>query len=130
MTDPTPTFEGASVAAWLVQRSRTDQKELLDELVTTLSAAVPGVEVERSLLRRQIIAVRLPLGGYSYVLKKNSNGTFDSTRQQIVHGVAIRTVSMEIDAFLAELGLALDVELRRTEKGRAALQEFLNPKDG
>lgn len=129
MSEPTPSFEGASVGAWLVQRSRTDQRELLDELVTTLAAAVPGVEVDRSLLRRQITAVRLPLGAYAYVLKKNSNGTFDSSRQQVVHGVVIRTVAMEIDAFLAELGLALDVELRRTEKGRAALQEFLNPKD-
>ena len=129
MTDPTPSFEGASVAAWLVQRGREDQKELLDELVATLSAAVPGVEVERSLLKRQITAVRLPLGGYAYVLKKNSNGSFEATRQQIVHGVAIRTVAMEIDAFLAELGLALDVELRRTEKGRAALKGFLDSKE-
>jgi hypothetical protein len=33
---------------------------------------------------------------------------------------------MEIDAFLAELGAAIDVELRRTEAGRAALQKWLN----
>jgi hypothetical protein len=127
MTDPTPSFEGASVAAWLVQRSKTDQQELLDELATTLSAAVPGVDVERSLFRRQITSVRLPLGGYAYALRKDSKGIFEATRQQVVHGVVIRTVPMEIDTFLAELGLALDVELRRTEKGRAALQEFLNP---
>lgn len=129
MSDPTPSFEGASVAAWLVHRCRTDQQELLDELVTTLSAAVPGVEVERSLLKRQITSVRLPLGGCAYALKKNSSGTFEATRQQVVHGVAIRTSSMEVDEFLAELGLALDVELRRTEKGRAALQSFLNSSD-
>jgi hypothetical protein len=33
---------------------------------------------------------------------------------------------MEVDSFLEELGLALDVELRRTERGRAALRDFLN----
>lgn len=130
MSDPTPSFESASVAAWLVQKSRSDQRELLDELVATLSAAVPGIAVERSLLRRRIIEVRIPLTGHSYVLKMNSDSSFEATRQQIVRGVAVRTVPMEIDAFLAELGLALDVELRRTEKGRAALQEFLNPGNG
>jgi hypothetical protein len=127
MTDPTPSLEGASVAAWLVQRSREDQKELLDDLAMTLSAAVPGADVERSLLRRNITAVRLPLGAYIYMLRKDSKGSFEATRMQVVHGVTIRTTPMEIDAFLAELGLALDVELRRTEKGRAALKEFLNP---
>jgi hypothetical protein len=129
MSDPTSSFEGASVAAWLVHRSRADQKELLDELVTTLTGVIPGVKVERSLLRRQITEVRLPLGGYAYVLKKTDD-SFEASRQQIVHGVAIRTIPMEIDTFLAELGVALDVELRRTEKGRAALQEFLNPGTG
>jgi hypothetical protein len=118
------------VVAWLVQRSRDDQKELLDELATTLSAAVPGVNVERSLLRRNITAVKLPLGAYTYVLKKNSNGSFEATRLQVVRGVTVRTTPMEIDAFLAELGLALDVELRRTENGRAALQTFLNSGNG
>jgi hypothetical protein len=33
---------------------------------------------------------------------------------------------MEIDAFLEELGLALDVELRRTDRGRKALEAWLN----
>jgi hypothetical protein len=43
-----------------------------------------------------------------------------------VRGVVIRTDPMEIDEFLAELGAALDAELRRTEKGRAALHTWLN----
>jgi hypothetical protein len=33
---------------------------------------------------------------------------------------------MEIDAFLEDLGTAIDAELRRTERGRAALQKWLN----
>ncbi len=33
---------------------------------------------------------------------------------------------MEIDAFLAELGVALDAELRRTERGRDALRAWLD----
>ena len=125
-TDSDSSFENVSVAAVLAQRSRADQNALLDELVVMLAEVVPGVHVERSLLRRQVTAIRLPLGGFVYALRKSSGDSFEAARQQEVRGVVIRTVPMEIDAFLTELGLALDVELRRTEKGRAALHAWLN----
>lgn len=127
MTEPDSPFESASVAALLAQRSREDRNALLDELVAVLSGIVPGVQVQRALLRRHITGLRLPVGGYVYMLKRNANGSFDASRQQEVRGVVVRTVPMEIDAFLAELGVALDVELRRTEQGRRALQAWLNP---
>jgi hypothetical protein len=126
MTDPSSSFENASVAALLAQRSREDQKELLEELVAVLSQVVPGVRVERALLRRHVTAIHLPVGGFVYVLKKSGNDLFEAARQQEVRGVVIRTVPLEIDVFLTELGLALDVELRRTEKGREALQAWMN----
>ena len=125
MSDPSSSFEDASVAAILARRSRADRAALLDELVTVLSEIVPGVKVERALLRRHVTALHLPVGGYVYVLKRN-DGTFDATRQQEVRGVVVRTVPMEIEAFLEELGLALDVELRRTDRGREALRGWLN----
>lgn len=127
MTEPDSPFESASVAALLAQRSREDRNALLDELVAVLSGIVPGVQVQRALLRRHITGLRLPVGGYVYMLKRNANGSFDASRQQEVRGVVVRTVPMEINAFLAELGVALDVELRRTEQGRRALQAWLNP---
>jgi hypothetical protein len=126
MTDPTPSFEGASVAAILAQRSREDQDALLDELVTMLSGVVPGVQVERALLRRHVTAIRLPLGGFVYVLKRTPSGSFEAIRQQEVRGVVVRNVPLEIDVFLAELGTALDVELQRTERGRDALRTWLS----
>jgi hypothetical protein len=125
MTDPTSSFESASVAAILAQRGREDRAELLEELMATLSGIVPDVQVERSLLRRRVTAIRLPLGGFVYVLKRNANGSFESSRQHAVRGVVIRTDAMELDEFLAELGVALDTELRRTEKGRNALHAWL-----
>jgi hypothetical protein len=126
MTDPTPSFEAASVAAILAQRSREDRAALLGELVTMLSEVVPGVRIERSLLRRHVVAIYLPLGEFVYVLKRSAADSFDASRQHTVRGVVIRTDPMEIDAFLAELGLALDAELRRTEQGRDALRAWLN----
>jgi hypothetical protein len=124
--DPNPSFESASVAAILAQRSREDRTALLDELVAMLSEVVPGVQVERALLRRHVTAIRLPLGGLVYVLKRNSNNSFEASRQHEVRGVVIRTDPMEIDGFLAELGPAIDAELRRTERGRDALRAWLN----
>ena len=126
MTDPTSPSENASVAALLAQRSREDRNALLDELVTVLSGVVPDVQVERALLRRHVTSIRLPVAGYAYVLKRSPDGSFEPSRQQEVRGVVVRTVPMEIDAFLAELGLALDAELRRTDKGRKALERWLN----
>src|SRR4051812_38653411 len=109
MSDPTSSFDDVSVAAILAQRSRDDHKALLDDLVVFLAEIVPGVQVERALLRRHVTSLRLPLGGSIYVLKR-SGDSFDASRQQEVRGVVIRTIPMEIDAFLTELGVALDVE--------------------
>jgi len=114
MTDPTPSFESATVAAVLAQRSREDRAALLDELVAMFSEIVPGVQVERALLRRHVTAIRLPLGGFIYVLKRSSRDSFEASRQQEVRGVVIRTEPRESDAFLAGLGPAPDAELRRT----------------
>jgi hypothetical protein len=126
MTDPNRSIESASVAAILAQRSREDRAALLDELVAMLSEIVPRVQVKRALLGRRVTSVHLPLDGYVYVLKRSSNDSFEASRQQEVRGVVIRTDPMEIDDFLAELGLALDVELRRTERGRDALRTWMN----
>jgi hypothetical protein len=129
VSDSSPSFDDTSVAAILAQRSRADRKELLDELVSMLTAILPDVRVERSLLRRRVTAVRVPVGGHVYVLTRTADDSYEPSRQQVIRGVAIRTVPMEIDAFLEDLGAAIDAELRRTEKGRAALQKWLNSSD-
>lgn len=126
MTDSTPNFESVSVAAILALRSREDRSALLDDLVAMLSEVVPGAAVERGLIRRRVTAIRLPLGDAIYVLKRGANDTFEASRQQQVRGVVIRTDPLEIDDFLTELGNALDAELRRTERGRRAIQAWLN----
>jgi len=126
MSDDTPSFESASVAAILAQRGREDRASLLDDLVAMLAQVVPGARVERALFGRHVTALELPVGGHVYVLKRNRAEEFEAKRQQQVRGVVIRTDPMEIDAFLAELGLALEVELQRTERGREALRAWLN----
>jgi hypothetical protein len=126
VADGTPSFESVSVAAILTQRGREDRAALLDDLVAMLAEVVPGTRVERTLLGRRVTAVHLPVGGYVYVLRRKPGEAFEANRQQQVRGVVIRTDPLEIDAFLAELGLALDAELERTERGREALRKWLN----
>jgi hypothetical protein len=126
MADDPPSFESASVAAILMQRGREDRAALLDDLVMMLAEVVPGTRVERTLLGRRVTAIHLPVGGYVYVLRRGAGEAFEANRRQQVRGVAIRNDPMEIDAFLAELGLALDAELERTEQGRDALRRWLD----
>jgi len=125
MSDLTSPGESVSVAAFLVRRSREDRDALLEELVSLLSGAMPGVQVSRSLFRRRVKTVSLPIGDSVYVLAR-TGVSFEAARQHRVRGVVVRTIPMEIDAFLAELGAALDVELRRTDQGRNALTTWLN----
>ncbi len=125
MTEPTPSFDSVSVAAILMQRRQEERADLLADLVTMLPEVVPGAEVERALLRRRVTAIRLPLGEFVYVLERGKGGSLETSRQHRVRGVVIRTDPMDIDAFLAELGLAIDAELQRTERGRDALRAWL-----
>lgn len=125
MTTPSPSWESTSIAAALARRSREDLADLLGDLASLLSGVVPGAEVKRTLLRRQIASVRLPVGGHVYMLRRRPDGSFETSRQQQVRGVVIRTDPLEIDDFLAELGPAVDAELQRSERGRAALGSWL-----
>ena len=125
MTDPTPSADSTSVAAILAQRARADRAELLEDLVGLLAAVMPTAEVKRTLLGRNVRLVRVPIGDRAYVLERAGGGSFEARRQQIVRGVVIRNDPMEIDAFVGELSSALDAELRRTERGRQALESWL-----
>ena len=126
MTDQSPSWKSTSVAAVLARRSHDDVTALLGDLAGLLSEVVPGAQVRRTLLRRQITSVRLPLGGHVYLLRRRPDGAFEASRQHEVRGVIIRTDPMEVDTFLAELGNAIDAELRRSERGRDALRSWLD----
>ena len=125
MSEPVPSADSTSVAGILARRSREDRAALLEELVSLLVGVMPGCEVKRSLLSRQVRSVRVPLGEYAYVLERARGDAFDARRQQVVRGVVIRNDPMEIDAFVAELAAALDAELQRSERGRQALESWL-----
>jgi hypothetical protein len=125
MTDRTPNLDSVSVAAILAQRSREDRSALLDDLVAMLTEVVPGVQVERSFLRRRVTGIRLTVGNHIYALKRGSGDRVEASRQQLVRGVVIRTDPMDLDAFLAALGDALDAELKHTERGRDAIRAWL-----
>ncbi len=129
MSQPPASWESTSVTAILARRSRDDLTDLLGELVGLLPGVMPAAQVRRSLLRRHVTEVRIPLTGAAYVLRRGAGGRYEASRQHEVRGVVIRTEPMEIDAFLAELGPAIDAELQRTERGRQALRDWLASMD-
>ena len=99
--------ESVSVSAQLVKRSKEDRDELLEDLVALLAGTVPDVQVARTLFRRRVKSVRCPVGESVYVLARGGGRRFEAARQQQVRGVVVRTIPMEIEPFLAELGTAL-----------------------
>ena len=117
--------ETVSVSAQLVKRSREDRDELLEDLVGLLAGTVPDVQIARTLLRRRVKSIRCPVGDSVYTLARGSGRSFEAARQQQVRGVVVRTIPMDIEPFLAELGVALDAELQRTEQGRKALEQWM-----
>ncbi|HEY2855434.1 MAG TPA: hypothetical protein VGJ18_21490 [Gemmatimonadaceae bacterium] len=125
MTDPKTSTDSMSVAAVLAKRSREDLGEMLEELIALFVGVMPDVDVKRSLFGRTIKSVRIPLSDRAFVLERTRGGSFEARRQQIVRGVAIRNDPLEIDTFIAELSVAIDAELRRSERGRSALDSWL-----
>lgn len=117
--------ETVSVAAQLIKRSKEDRDELLEDLVALLAGAVPDVQIARTFFRRRVKSIRCPVGESVYMLAR-AGRSFEVARQQQVRGVVVRTIPMDIEPFLAELGVALDAELQRSEQGRAALQKWMN----
>ena len=125
MKDPVPSAHSTSIAAVLAKRSRQDLGELIEDLIALLLGVMPDLEVKRSLFGRTMKSVRIPLGDRAFVLERTRRGSFEARRQQIVRGVAIRNDPLEIDTFIAELSEAIDAELRRSERGRSALDSWL-----
>lgn len=120
-----PPANSTSVAAVLAKRSREDLGELLDDLIALLLGVMPDIHVRRSLFGRAIKSVRIPLGDQAFVLERTRGSSFQARRQQIVRGVAIRNDPLEIETFIAELSAAIEAEMRRSERGRSALESWL-----
>ena len=74
MTNPPPSFDDASVAALLAQRSRADRDALLDELVEMLSGIVPGARVEESNWGWGANAIEFFAAGTAVALMSDANG--------------------------------------------------------
>ena len=126
MTDDTPSFESASVAAVLAQRSRDDRRALLDELVVMLVGGRAGRQSRTRTAAPARHSRSACRSADSFTTERRADDSFEASRQQEVRGVVIRTRSDGDRRLSRELGLALDVELRRTERGRDALREWLN----
>jgi hypothetical protein len=124
-----PDWETLGVGGALLSRYQQDQQALVEQLATFLESSLPNqIDVRRTHgLRGPKHTTRLAvdLGGMRYGLERARGDAFEASRTRVVRGVALRTDSLSIDAWLTELGAAIAAELERTSSGRAALARLL-----
>jgi hypothetical protein len=127
---PSPSdWESVGLAGVLLSRYRQDQQALLDQLGRFLEGTLSQeTSVKRTLGvlgPRHATAVTVELNGVRYTLQRAKRGGLEGTRTRVVRGVAVRTESLPIEAWLEELTQALGAELDRTSSGRSALERLL-----
>jgi len=113
----------------LLSRYQQDQQALVEQLATFLESSLPRqIEVRRTrglVGPKHTVRLAVELGGMRYRLERGRGDAFEASRARVVRGVALRTDSLPIDAWLEELGVAIAAELERTASGRAALAKLL-----
>ncbi|MBI3722136.1 MAG: hypothetical protein HY248_06240 [Fimbriimonas ginsengisoli] len=113
------------LAANLASRYAADQRGFFQYLVKTLELTIPdSVEPERKgglFSSKRVSAISLPLGDDLYRLEDGARGLVPS-RTHVVRGIKLKTETLSIDAWLAEVGAALEEEARSSQAARDALE--------
>jgi hypothetical protein len=126
---PPPDWESLGVAGALLSRYQRDQHALLEQLGVFLEGTLGRLTKVRRTLGvmgpRRTTAVSVELAGVRYSLSEVSGGGLEGSRTRIVRGVAVRTESLAVEAWLTEVADALAAELDKTSGGRAALSRLL-----
>ena len=107
----------------------SDLRVFVEALATKLEDAFPtNTRVERKggLFGggKRVQRVDVELGGDRFELE-HRDGRVAARRRQVVRGIALKTEEMRVDEFLSEVGDALEAEVSRSGKARAALAAFL-----
>lgn len=120
----------ADVAAELARQYAEHQHEFLDYLAALTLAAVPKhVEVTRQRpllgLERPVTALRLELGDYRFTLETR-RGTLVAKRVTLRRGIVHRTDELPMDAWIEEVGAALEGYAQRHAEAAASISRFLH----
>jgi hypothetical protein len=107
----------------------TDTAAFLEALAARLEGALPGqVEVERKgrlfggAKRVRSIAVRL---GDTHYEVPADGGAVEARRRSVVRGIALKSETLDLDAWIDALSRDLLALAEQSDRGRAALERLL-----
>lgn len=117
------------VAATLSRQYAADQREFLELLAQMLEQALPEeAEIGRRgglFSKKTVQKVALTLGENRYTLEDPGRGPLRASRAHIVRGIALKTETIPVEEWLAELGAALDERASNSAAAREALSRFI-----
>ena len=134
-SEPTDALEIA-VAAAMAQQWAGDTREFLRLLADLLETALP---VETTVTRaglfggdkrpvRRVEATFSRDGGITgtrYAIDDSGRGVLAPAKTQVVHGVALKTEPMAMEAWIAEVGAAIGGRAEQNKATRDALEQLL-----
>ena len=117
------------VAGALAREYASDHRAFLDVFARAIERALPS---ETELLWRGGFLVKKEIRGFTltiepnrYTLEDHGKGRLHGQKTHIVRGIALKTEDMPVEEFLREVGDALEAEVAKSGKARAALAAFL-----
>ena len=107
----------------------SDIAAFVEGLATRLEAALPGfVEIKRirnGFRGPKLVAEIVVTAGDQRLVLKREGGRVSATRSRFSGGIAIKTDTLELDAWLKLLAEAVAVQARSSERTRQALQRLV-----
>lgn len=107
----------------------SDIAAFVESLATRLELALPGlVEVKRarSGFRGPKVVIEITVvSGDQRLLLQRDGGRVNAVRSRVSGGIAIKTETLDIDAWLEVLSAAVAEQAQRSERTRLALQQIV-----
>jgi hypothetical protein len=131
MSDPFEQQEWVKfgVAATLSKQYAADQRMFLGLLAQMLESALPDeIEIGRKgglFAKKTVQRVIVTLGENRYTLEDPGRGPLMATRTRIVRGIALKTETVPVEEWLADLGAALDERAGSSAAAREALARMI-----
>ena len=117
------------VAATLSKQYAADQRVFLELLAAMLDGALPDEAevVKRGGLfsKKTVAKVIVTFGEFRYTLEDTGHGPLQAWRTRIVRGIALKTESIPVETWLAEMSANLDERAQTSAAAREALARMV-----
>lgn len=130
MDDDLEAWAALGVAGSLATSYAQDARGFLPLLASVLNASLPAetvIERKGGLFQKQkpIRKVSVALGDQIYTLEDTGRGLLDAHRIKVVRGITLKTETMLVEEWLAELSAQITDRAGRSEKAFFALRDLL-----